>query len=316
MDAQTRAPAERAARVSEFVADRIRAAEQERKDFAERNWVEPGEPLDVVELLGLDPSQLEAWREEARKGHIAHVESVKSRLKNFGVGSVPKRTSLFPLDVRPDKASLPICLSKPDSIEFSPGVNGVGDLATSSMQLEYSSTGVGGHFGLQASPSVPPHFARFWYGFDPPAGGTLVVLGALSILGALSAYKHSSSSFVRFLLKNPALTPGMHAEVWVDVVLRVHQAGPFFVQTARVPYARHESPQQWNVSEIRILTEYTKTALLSAQIAPDEPVAIELGVEFQAIGRSDFCGADVSFSNPGVVAEALCLNLLPAENIL
>ena len=316
MDTKTRSPAERAARVSEFVADRIRVSEQERTDFAERNWVEPGEPLDVVELLGLDPSQLEAWREEARKGHIAHVESVKSRLKNFGVGSVPKRTSLFPLDVRPDKASLPICLSKPDSIEFSPGVNGVGDLATASMQFEYSSTGVGGHFGVEATPVTEPHTASFWYGLDPPAGGTLVVLGALRAKGFLSTHEYSSSPLLRFLAGQGLVGRALRARAWVGMYLRVHQPAPFFVQTVRVPIERVEEPPGLFLGTGRFFTGQVFSAVLSAQIAPDKPVAIEMGVEFDAEGRSDFCGADVSFTNPGVVAEALCLNLLPADIIL
>lgn len=316
MDGNNQSKSERAAKVSDFVADRIRAERQEREHFAKHNWVEQAEPLDIPELLGLDSTQLDEWREGARKAHAEHVEKVKSRLKTFRTGSVPKRSSLFPLDIRPDNASLPICLSKPDAVEFSPGINGTGDLNAASMELRYESTGVGGHFGLEASPAVLPDFARFWYGFDPPAGGTLVVLGSLSVRGALTAYKYSSSSFVRFMLKNPALTPGMRAEVWVDLVLRVHQEGPFFVQTERVPYASHENPQQWNVTEIRILPGYARTALLSAQIAPDRPVAIELGIEFQAIGRSDFCAAEISLHDPGVVAEALCLNLLPPEVIL
>jgi hypothetical protein len=299
----------------DFIDQCIRADEGERKRLVEVNRPLPAEPTDLVELLGEDASKLAAWAREARKANAEHIEKVKARSLKYPVEEVPQPKWPFPLDQRPDNKSLPLCLSTPDHARFSELVNGAADLTIPAMTFNYESSGVGGPIGIEAAPYVPPQTASFWYGFLPPAGGTLLVLGALDLrFLSLAGLRRTSSDLRRFLFKNPALFPGIYATAWAEMYIRVHQYGTFGPQTARLPVYRFEHNGSWG-GEIRIILSSPAT-VLAAQIVPDEPVAIEIGLEFHADGHSDFCTAGVTAYSTGVIVKALCLNLLPPEVIL
>lgn len=301
---------------AEFVADCIRTAASRRAQLIESNLALRDEPLDLVDLLELDESKLRAWSSEARAEAADKVKTLKTRARHWQAGSVPKHRLVYPLDKRPDSKSLPICLSTPSAVSFSEDVNGTADLANASMDFDYSSSGVGGWLGLEPDPPNLTQSASLWYELDPPAGGTLVVLAALNFYAYLESTRFSSSSFIRYLLKKPALLPGAYSRVSIDLVLRIHQQGPFVVQTARFPVIQRDASTNWIATEVYLLLRDTYSGVISAQIAPDQPVAIEIGLEFQAIGHSDFCSAGLSFEAPGVAVEAMCLNIHPADVVL
>jgi hypothetical protein len=223
--------------------------------------------------------------------------------------------------------SLPVCLFPADRCQADTSVTDnespqdmvTGcDASKAALYLFNTSEGVGGHFGVEAYPASAPIVGSLWYGFMPPAAGTLAIVAEIFASGLIVTDAHVEGDFDGILawLQNTSGQTITEADTRLDFRLQVTQADRLVLNDVMTGIHFHANPgqtfYQWYDDEGFVMVSY-------AQIEADEPVVIQFSAELNAFGRSSGGSGYMNFtenyhkpqSGAGIRVPALCLNITP-----
>jgi hypothetical protein len=204
--------------------------------------------------------------------------------------------------------SFPMCLYPADRFSSSSpkAAWASGNAAKAEMGLFLFSHEVGGIAGVLASAVPPPITGSLWYGINPPIGGTLAVIAQVLVSGYLHVSAESWSPIINY-------NPFLRADALARLVVRTHQSGGTGTQSETLVIG--EAHACGGEIRGRVWVDDLFVVVLYAQVLPNLPVAIEIGVELEGQGRSTFGRAAIGLmgtdGEPGIKVAAACLNLTP-----
>jgi len=264
--------------------------------------------LDVTQLTKEAAKQRETY-ESARRKMYAGLKKPRKRKRLPPIyHTVPPPPSLLG-----PKPSLPFCIFPANDCSYSspdPTFKHICDATTAEMGLSLTSTNVGGYFGIEATPWIPPVAGSLWYEIMPPIGGTLAVIAEVLVTGRMDAGVFNPSYALSW-------DSSAKADARVTLIVRTHQEGGTGVQA----YAQVLGELHCDVGnfDAHVWREDVFVNVLYAQVLPNIPVLIEVSIELEGEGRSNFGFVTIdlftqalpSAGDPGVEVAALCVNLMP-----
>jgi hypothetical protein len=277
----------------------------------------PQVTADMLSKLGLDVAEL---TKEAAKEH----KVFKSALRKMyaGLKKPRKRKRLPPIyhTVPPapslpgPKPKFPFCIFPADDCSYSspdPTFKHICDPTRAEMGLSLTSTNVGGYFGMEATPWIPPVAGSLWYQIMPPIGGTLAVIAEVLVTGRMDVGVFNPSYLLTW-------DSSAKADACATLIVRTHQEGIGVQSSAQVLGELHCDVGNFDA---HVWVEDLFVKVLYAQVLPAIPVLIEVSIELEGQGRSNFGFATIDLftqplplaGDPGIEVAALCVNLMPTQ---
>jgi len=297
--------------IDSLITEQKRRQKQSQKDkeaflkmVASESKVTPKEKEKLMaKALGIDlskfnPSSLKdqhvAWIKKVEKEHV------KAQPRERGPNPPPLMLTNYPFPRPAPDTDAPITQNACFFPALTCSGNGC-DVGQATLHPDTHSGYVGGDLGILPHDDPDPEIHTLNYGFTPPAAGKVNILALIVVNGFIEVHSELGNNVLNYFYR--------HAMVDAKLTLRLTatQSG-----ITKQEYSQEISHLHADPGDARKKEFHNETFLLNLQdvdVAPGDPVVIQVIAETYAAGHSGFGHATINFAqhlNNGIKAQQVC----------